>query len=387
VARVRLVNLRGIISTVAGGAPSQPFPNAEGALPTSLAVRATDLAIAPDRALLLADANTSRVLGIAPSLPGLAVGDVLLAAPDGGELYVFDSGGQHQRTLEPLTGALRLQFGYDGSGRLTGIADPDGNVTTIERDGTGTPTAIVSPYAQRTALTSDGNGYLTSVTDPAGGRVGMVTRTDGLLEQLLDARGGLRRFEYDALGRLTRDSDAVGRVMTLARTETPAGFRVVVNVAGQTTTYTFEATSTGVRRTTVAFPGGAQAEFVQNADGSRTATYGDGTVVRSTIRQDPRWGLQAPLAAEQTATTPGGRVQVTSRTRTITLADPVNPFSILSLIDTVNVNGRTTTSTYTAATRTVTLRSPAGRTTTLTLDARGRTLSVQSGGLAPLAFT
>ena len=52
---------------------------------------------------------------------------------------MFDPKGRHLRTLNALTGADSLQFGYNAHGRLIKVTDGDGNVTTIERDGNGNP--------------------------------------------------------------------------------------------------------------------------------------------------------------------------------------------------------------------------------------------------------
>ena len=71
---------------------------------------------------------------------------------DGRSLYVFDPNGRHLRTVDTLTKATVLRFGYDGRGRLTSITDGDGDKTTIPRDANGMPTAIVAPYGQATTL-------------------------------------------------------------------------------------------------------------------------------------------------------------------------------------------------------------------------------------------
>jgi len=73
---------------------------------------------------------------------------------------------------------------------------------------------------------------------------------------------------------------------------------------------------------------------------------------RTTLGSDPRWEMLAPVGTLVTLTTPGGLTFVTSVTRTAEVTNTNNPFSLVALAETTNVNGRTYTSVYTSATRT-----------------------------------
>ncbi len=102
--------------------------------------------------------------------------------------------------------------------------------------------------------------------------------------------------------------------------------------------------------------------------------------------------MQAPIVKSLTVTTPAGAVGTRTATRTATLANPAHPLSLTSQTDTVTINGRTYTTTYTASTRRLTTSSPAGRQSAVTLDALGRIVAQQgdtrvTGGLAPTAST
>src|SRR5690606_38751097 len=84
--------------------------------------------------LVLGQGTSVRVTRIAPALPGLAPGDVTIPSESGDELYVFDAGGRHLRTLHALTFEELYTFDYDASGRLTAVHDEAGKTTQIERD-------------------------------------------------------------------------------------------------------------------------------------------------------------------------------------------------------------------------------------------------------------
>jgi RHS repeat-associated protein len=72
--------------------------------------------------------------------------------------------------------------------------------------------------------------------------------------------------------------------------------------------------------------------------------------------------------------------------RTVTLSDPNNLLSLTSQTDTLTLNGRTATSTYSATTKAFTDQSPAGRQSTTTIDAQGRVVREQVDSLEPVAF-
>jgi hypothetical protein len=55
--------------------------------------------------------------------------------------------------------------------------------------------------------------------------------------------------------------------------------------------------------------------------------------------------------------------------------------------NTLTLNGRTATSTYTAATKTFSNQSPAGRQSTTTIDTQGRITREQVDSLEPVAFS
>ena len=386
--RLRWIGTEGIITTIAGKGTAA-F-SGDGGLATQAQFNDPyAVAVGPDGSVYVADSFNQRIRKIASALPGGSVSDLLLASSDGSELYVFSGAGRHKKTLDALTGAVRAQFAYDSENRLLSVDDGDGNVTSIERDGTtGDPTAIVAPFGQRTELTLDGNGYLSAIKNPANETVNLVTSATGLLTQLTDPRGGIHKFTYGGLGRLNKDEDPAGGVQTLARTETPTGTTVTVTTKlGRTTTYVYERLATGAVRSAVTDPSGLTMELLLNPDGSQKTTRPDGTVDVVVPGADPRFGLQAPILASFTRSTPGGVVETGAATRTATLSDPNDPLSLQTQTDTFAVNGKTWTTAYQASSNTVVSTTPVGRKLTRTLNARGRVVAQQVSGLSAENFT
>ena len=386
--RVRWMRPDGTINVLAGDGSG--LTNGDGGLARRAELQNLDtgLAVGPDGSVYVSQtSNNVRVRRIAPIAERFVPGGIAVPAVDGSEVYLFTPTGQHVRTLDAVTGALRYQFAYDSADRLASITDANANVTTIERDGTGTATAIVGPFGQRTTLATNADGFLNRVTNPAGEAVQLSYTSDGLLTSLTNPRGQVSHYTYDALGRLTSDADPTGAAKRLSRTGTNRDYTVSLTTAlGRTTTYRVERLSNDDLRLTNVDSAGAQIQTSIGRDGAQTATYPDGTVMSLVLGPDPRWGMQAPLAASETVTSPGGTTQTTTTQRTVTLANPGDILNLRALTETGTINGRASTTAFDAPSRTFTLPSPTGRQTTSVVDDRGRLIREQLGDLQPSTY-
>ena len=334
------------------------------------------LAVAPDQSLLIGDAGNGRVRRAAVGLPGFTDADFSLPSQDGTELYQFNRNGRHIRTVDALTGTTRYSFGYDAAGRLISITDGDGNLTAITRDATtGEATGIVAAGAGggRTTALANTSGYLTSITDPTGAATQLGYDADGLLKTFTDPLNKTATFGYNGSGLLTSDTDRADKETTYARTLTDDGAKIVkTGPTGRTTTYETASAPNGDTQTTVTEATGAKTVTVYGSDGTTTITSPDGTKIKAKSGPDPRWGMRAPIPAEVTTTTPGGRTRIVKREANVDLGQPGDPFSVQTLTESLDRNGETDTMTYDGATRTATTQTAGGRTFTTTIDAKGR---------------
>jgi RHS repeat-associated protein len=321
-------------------------------------------------------------------LAGFSRDDLVIPSDDGAEIYVFDRNGRHLRTLDALTGAMRYQLSYDSAGHLVALTDGDGHTTTIARDASGNPATIIAPFGQRTTLRLDAHGYLANVTDPAGHSTQLTYTADGLLIDMAPPRGNRQRFTYDPQGRLIRDEDPAGGFKTLTRHALPSGFEVTLATAlGRTTSHRVEEFPTGERRRINTFPSGLREEHRMGGDGRRITTLPDGTVQSLLLGPEPRFGMQSPLAAHIQVKTPYGLESNVTSARTITLADPHSPLTLLTQTDVLTLNGNAYTSTFEATLGRLTHRTPAGRQSVTLLDGQGRVVEVQRDGFSPLRYT
>jgi len=200
-------------------------------------------------------------------------------------------------------------------------------------------------------------------------------------------------FAHDALGRLGRDEDPASGFKVLARTEQANGWTVsVTSGLNRTTSYQVENLLTGDKQRTFTDPNGLISRFATSLPSAgnasvRTNTAPDGMITTQILTQDPRFGMQAPILKSLTVQTPLALTSTLTSTRAVTLTNPNDPLSLATQTDTLVINGRTYTSTYTQATRLLSTTTPAGRMSNVNLDAKGRVIQEQVTGLDAVSYT
>jgi RHS repeat-associated protein len=305
------------------------------------------------------------------ALPGLGGGTLFVPSKDSDEVYVFDWQGRHMET-RIASGQLLYSFGYTSEGLLSTISDASGNQTLIERDANGDPLRIVAPYGQVTDLTMNAAGYLESIADPLTDSVSMGYTTDGLLTSFTDGRGNSSTMTYDAMGRLETDTDATTAMQVLSSTQADQELTTIRQTGeGVLTTYHLAQLEDGTYQRTNTFADGTEAIAEYGIDSSQTSWLPNGTVTTVTNNPDPRFGMQTPLS-QQTTILPSGLTRVETTSSITTLADQVDPFSLVSEVTTTNRNGRIWTSTYTSANGRTENVTPEGRWSRSYIDAQGR---------------
>ncbi len=386
---VQRVSPDGLVTPFAG-AGLGAFGGDGGPATAALLNSVSDVALGQDGSLYIADRSNNRIRQVQTFLPAFNGDEFAVASENGRELFVFDTFGRHLRTVNALTGATIYTFTYDSTGRLLTLTGGDGNVTTIERNASGQPTAIIAPFGQRSTLSLDGNGYLMSITNPAAEAYQFSYTSDGLLTIFRDPNGNISTMTYDAQGRLIRDEapQASGNFSVLTRTETASSLMVSLTSAlSRTTSYLVERLVSNERRRVNTLPDGLPNQQTIGTDGSLTSTFPDGMRETAVLGPDPRWRMQAPLDASQNVRTPANRNYTSTHTRAVSLTNPNDPSSLNTQTDTININGRTHTRVYTAASRTFTTSTPVGRQRTTTIDTQGRITQRQIANLNPASYT
>jgi RHS repeat-associated protein len=394
---------KGRIARIAGAlnsdcfvpAPNKPYP--EPGFPQKGTFLhqpgyAVEMAVADDGSMFVigseADWTSGHIARLAPPDRPEVV-QLRVPSTDGKRVFTFDASGKHLTTSNALTGAVREQFVYGAGGTLAAIVDGDGNTTQIERDIDGAPTAIVGPYGHRTELTIV-DGLLTTILDPNGGAHELTYVDDtALLETFERPTGAVSTLSYSASGRLLIDEDAAGGSKTLTRTSAANLVTLEVETAeGRIATYEAEDLVTGGETRTTTHPNGLTTETEYRDDGDRVAVAPNGTQTRTTLRPDPRFGMNAPLAVRREIETPGGLLRVEEHTRDVTMGelDPLDGPRVQTQTDERSINGQTRVTVFDGDALTMTRTSAAGRVLTQQLDVRGRVLESSLEGIEPVRY-
>ena len=310
-----------------------------------------------------------------------AIARGLLPASNGREWWEF-IGGLHRRTIAADTGATLLSFGYDANGKLSSITDGDDNLTMLERNASGEVVAIHPPQAPSTQIQIDNQKRLTLVTAPDGGKY-ELGYDGGNLTSFKNPRNYSNAFTYASAGRLQSDTDAGNGVQTLTRSDSPTGFEVQRRTTGISNPHKYRESVdvAGVLTSETEAPDGTKNTTIANALGWITSTASDGTTTEIRTKPDPRTGAFSAIPYQTTTRLPSGKTRVDTETRSVTQTDPLDPFSMTSYTNQRTFGSRGPfVTTYDAASRTYTTRTPLGRETRNTVDAQGHVTRMELPG-------
>lgn len=380
--RIRKVSPEGIITTVAGNGILGY--DGDGGISTGAKLNLPiAVALSPNENLYIADYYNHRIRRVVPPLPSFTLENMMVASNSGALVYMFDNEGYHQSTVDTVTDAPIYKFLYDDRGNLVEIEDRNSDITRIERNNNGDPMAIVSPDGQRSALAISANGYLASVTNPNSETYQMEYTAGGLMTQFTDPRNNVSQYKYDKVGRLLQDTNASKGGWTLTRSGNRDGYTVsMISSEGRTAHFATELLATGDRLQINTYPNNTIQEKFFKANGEEIITASDGTVTMVVQAPDPRFGMQAPIAALKTVTMPSGLKSIIETTRSATLKGENNLLGLTSLTEEVILNNKIYTSTYNPLTFTWSNTTPEGRQSFAIFDKKGRLISIQNVGLA-----
>ena len=118
---------------------------------------------------------------------------------------------------------LSWQFDYGSFEVPTRIVHPDGTHRDTTQDSAGQMVGLTDESGRLVRFNRDAAGRETGSVDPKGNQVGIIYE-DGLVKETRDQLGRPSRYEYDARGRVIRQTDALGGTVT---TQYDANDRIV----------------------------------------------------------------------------------------------------------------------------------------------------------------
>jgi len=156
-----------------------------------------------------------------------------------------------QRKLDGLDRVVAEAVDTDGLAPAAALS----LVSTIAYDGLGNKTAVTDPEGRTTRFDYDGLGRLRKTTDARGGEQEATYLGDGLKASETDRRGVTRLFEYDALGRPLRTRLASAPFSGVAWSQEtryvdgPAPRRIEVDARGKETAFDLDPLGRVVKET------------------------------------------------------------------------------------------------------------------------------------------
>ncbi len=357
---VRVVTADGRIRTIAGTPNGGGLTGVDAHVPglPALSVQlgeVKDLALLPDGSLLLLEGSWVRRLRRAV-VPG-PDDKYRVPSEDGTEVYVFDLRGQHEKTIDARTGAIKVEFVHgecgsapeDGTGCLTevkvpALKDGQGVITydTTVLDYTVSPATITPPHGginAATTVTLGLDGYVETIDLPGpqqeGGAALVFTYADdGLLQSFHDARGEQHAFFYEeGTGKLDVDVFASGYAKALdpadEQPEYGASVEVVTplgRVRRESSEQRDDGTLAWKREEQVAPDEFLTTVWTSRPDGTALMTSPTGFGLAS-LTPSPQWGAAASYPSDE-VTAEGGVVRRLERTQAVTATGSVETFRI-----------------------------------------------------------
>jgi RHS repeat-associated protein len=282
----------------------------------------------------------------------------------------------------------QTRYNFNLQGRLTSIADKNGNTVTLTYTGSDL-TQITDSAGRLTTLTCDANHHITQITDPAGRTNTYAYDANGNLLSHTDARGQTTTYAYDAHHRLTSITDANGH--TFVQNTYDAEGRVVQqrDVLNNLTTFSYD---TATRQTMVTDPLGNQTVYTYDANWRATGetdplghtiayTYDaqnnrlsvtdkNGNTTRYAYDAHGNTTIITATLGYTTTMTYNAQNNLTSRTDALSRVTSYTYDAKSNLLSTTNVSG-TTTFAYDALGQMLSTTDANGHTTQFAYDAYG----------------
>ena len=205
----------------------------------------------------------------------------------------FDARSNLVRELDPAGGQRLLSF--NPQSQITALTNPLGQTTNFSYSNTGNLTRVTDPSGRQNQLAYDSTGGMTGFIDALNNRIGIDYDAAGRPNRLVDALGKavaitynadgkpvatsrvktnpdtgaqstvLTQYEYDALGRPTRVTDAEGRVATTVwnRWNKPERF-----TDRRGSVFNFEYDAQG-QLTRIQYPDSTETVYVYDSEGNK----------------------------------------------------------------------------------------------------------------------
>ncbi len=283
-----------------------------------------------------------------------------------------------------------LAYQFSALGALTRIEDLNGNAITLAYDPQGRLASVTGAGGRTLSMSYDPSGRLSTVTDPMGAVFTYAYDSSGDLVSVADPEGGVRTYTYsrhrlatvtdeggnlvventyDDLTRVTAQTDAAGKTITVAYDSPGKGATRITDPEGGVATYYFDRFA---RTTDAVDPVGGVVTYLYDSSGNLDKVI---------YPADDAWDYTFDSSGDLTSSTDplGNPVSITYNPKHLptSVTDSRGNVATLTYDSAGNMTSRTdplgdsTTYTYDGAGNLTSTTDSLGRTTSYTYDAAG----------------
>jgi len=293
--------------------------------------------------------------------------------------YTYDAEGQLTTMVDALNRSM--SYTYDARGRQIAVTYPDNSTVSNTYDAAGRQTTFTDELGRETHYGYDVMNRTTSITSAYGTAdqtyVSFAYDLLGRRIQSTDARNQTTLYTYDALNRMTNVTDALG-YNTQYTYDVVGQLSRVTNARDQVTQYTYDARG---RQTEVTYADGTRSRSVYD-DSGRLVTSIDPNNIETSYSYDAASRMVSATRAIGTPQASTSSYTYDAVGRQLTVTDPLGNATAYQydgrgqLAVVTDALGYTSSYTYDAIGRLTALTNGNNETTTYGYDIRGRQTQV-----------
>ncbi len=185
--------------------------------------------------------------------------------------FTYDSSGNMLAQMD--SAGNTTEYAYDSLNRLIKLIDPNGSITQYTYDAKGNRTSVTDSNLNVIQYIYNYKNQLTKVLDPLNGITSYEYGGTGCascsgsgdkLTAIIDAKGNRTEFEYDLLGRLTKESDSLGKIISYAY-DSKGNLTIKTDSKGDVINYAYDALNRLIKKT---YPDGTTEEYRYDSKGN-----------------------------------------------------------------------------------------------------------------------
>lgn len=303
---------------------------------------------------------------------------------DGAEIYTFDPNGRHINSRSPLTGIITQHNTYNLAGELVSIKDAYLNETVFNRDVSGRLVSIASPYGQVTSIFYNSQGLISAIRNanlettsfeyfPSTSKISRVIRPTGrFVEFDYDSNGFLSKSMKSGISGVTMTRIASHKAAEISST-TALGRQSSFSISRKNDQNSYtraETTPSGFKKTY---------KEIGKFFSIKSSVLGSTEVVTVPDERFPALAKRVSSVKQSL----GSKNRMVKFDRSIYGATS-DPFVFSSVVDSLNVNGAVSTSTFNRASKTFTQVSAEGVVVTQKMNEFEKVTEIKVNNDAPL---